>query len=70
MGKKKYIVPRIECMMILQESNLLAGTEIRDTDGPGFGGTGGTEGGRAKQNLFASWDCWGDNDDCDEWDED
>ena len=61
MRKKKYIVPRLECLLVTEVSSILAGSPSdRETDGdkPVIEGSGGSEDGRAKENQFSSWENW------------
>lgn len=60
MRKKKYIVPRLECLLLEEGMSILAGTTERETgpESPEISGPGGKEEGRAKQNPFSSWENW------------
>lgn len=61
MRKKKYIVPRLDCLLVTEVSSILAGSPTdRETDpeSPDIEGSGGSEDGRAKQNAFSTWEDW------------
>lgn len=61
MRKKKYIVPRLACLLVTEVSCILAGSPTdRETgpESPDVEGPGGPEDGRAKQNAFSTWEDW------------
>lgn len=61
MRKKKYIVPRLDCLLVTEVSSILAGSSTdRETgpESPDIEGSGGSEDGRAKQNAFSTWEDW------------
>lgn len=60
MRKKKYIVPRLQSLLVTEYSYILAGspTERENPDGPGMSESEGGEGSRAKESTFSTWEDW------------
>ena len=61
MRKKKYIVPRLDCLLVTEVSSILAGSPTyRETgpESPDIEGSGGSEDGCPKQNAFSTWEDW------------